>query len=53
MNELVMGTAVTEAAIRHAQASLIKQAEEISRLQEAGKRIGTFWHDAPSKESRT
>jgi len=49
INELVAGTAVTEAAIRQAQASLEKNKVEIGRLQKAGTLLGTFWHEEPSK----
>jgi hypothetical protein len=45
VTQLVMGTAVTETAIRQAQASLEKNKVEIERLQKAGTLLGTFWHD--------
>jgi hypothetical protein len=49
IDELVAGTAVTEAAMKQACASLEKNKFEFERLQKAGTLLGTFWHDEPSK----
>jgi len=48
INELVAGTAVTEAAIRQAQTSVAAN-DEIKRLRAAGQLLGKFWHGEPSK----
>jgi hypothetical protein len=44
----VAGTAVTEAAIRQAQASVAAN-DELKRLRAAGQLLGKFWHGEPSK----
>lgn len=48
INQLVTGTAVTEAAIRQAKAS-VKSNNEIERLHDVGLLLGKFWHGELSK----